>query len=47
MCKFMHGSIEQMSRAEVEQKIKDMMKQYDITDEVEEVKNLKQIENRP
>ena len=43
----MHGSIEQMSRAEVEQKIKDMMKQYDITDEVEEVKNLKQIENRP
>ena len=36
-----------MSRAEVEQKIKDMMKQYDITDEVEEVKNLKQIENRP
>ena len=43
----MHGSIEQMSRAEVEQKIKDMMKQYDITDEAEEVKPLKQIENRP
>lgn len=42
----LHGSIEQMSRAEVEQKIKDMMKQYDITEEAEEVKPVKQIENR-
>ena len=46
----MHGSIEQMSRAEVEQKIKDMMKQYDITEEAEEEvrkRKIKQIENRP
>jgi 23S rRNA maturation mini-RNase III len=47
----MHGSIEQMSRAEVDAKIKEMMKQYDITEEAEEVKpkknKIKQIENRP
>ena len=47
----MHGSIDQMSRAEVDAKIKEMMKQYDITEEAEEVKpkknKIKQIENRP
>ena len=47
----MHGSIEQMSRAEVDAKIKEMMQQYDITEEAEEVKpkkkKIKQIENRP